>query len=183
MCYNKTWSFSSSRRPFRLCCRVLHSYCQLFLFVPFTVANPPYVRPTLPFCWSSHSLLRSMGVEGISKRFAAVLLLLFSQTWCINAQTTSAGQSPSVAATTSYSPYPTTPGSAGGTYAGDTTFLGSGPTDAAGENAAGASGGQGGSVNLSMGAIIAIVVVVAMVVLLGGMFPSFHSDLMQIANS
>ena len=116
-----------------------------------------------------------MAVKGIPRCFAAVLFLVFSQAWCIVAQTTSAGQSPTVAALMSYSPYPTSPNSAGGTYAGDTTFSNSEPTDAAGENAAGASGGQGGSVNLSMGAFITIVVVVAVVVLLGGMLPSITS--------
>ena len=106
-----------------------------------------------------------MAVAGVSRRFAAVLFLVFSQTWCTMAQTTA-----------SYSPYPTSPDSAGGTHAGDTTFSNSEPTDAAGENAAGASGGQGGSVNLSIGAIIAIVVVVAVVVLLGGRLPSITSN-------
>jgi len=110
-----------------------------------------------------------MTVSDLSRRFAGVLFLLISQMWFITAQTTSAAQEPSVAATTTYSPYPTSSGSAGGTYAGDTTFVDSSPTDAAGENAAGASGSQGGSVNLSTGAIVAIVVVVAVVVLLGGM--------------
>jgi hypothetical protein len=103
-----------------------------------------------------------MGVPSIPRLCAPLLFLVFSQAWCISAQAIAARQ------TTSYSPYPTTAGSAGGTHAGDTTFSSSEPTDAAGENAAGASGGQGGSVNLSMGAIVAIVVVVAVVVLLGG---------------
>lgn len=99
-----------------------------------------------------------MAVTSIPRLFLTLLFLVSSQAWYTSAQTTS------------YSPYPTSADSGGGTYAGDTTFLNSGPTDAAGENAAGASGSQGGSVNLSMGAIIAIVVVVAVVVLLGGMF-------------
>jgi hypothetical protein len=112
-----------------------------------------------------------MAVNCIPRCFAAVLFLVFSHSWCIVAQTTTAGSSP-----TSYNPYPTSPDSAGGTYAGDTTFSTSEPTDAAGENAAGASGGQGGSVNISIGAIIAIVVVVAVVVMLGGMLPSITSN-------
>jgi hypothetical protein len=86
-----------------------------------------------------------MIVDMVSRCFAALLFLFLSHAWC------------TVAQTTNYNPYPT-------------TAANSSPTDAAGENAAGASGAEGGSVNLSMGAIIAIVVVVAVVVLLGGMF-------------
>ena len=124
-----------------------------------------------------------MTVSDFSRRFAGVLLLLCSHMWYIAGQTTSAAEEPSVAATTKYNPYPTSSGSAGGTYAGDTTFLNSSPTDAAGENAAGASGSQGGSVNLSMGAIVAIVVVVAVVVLLGGMSSLCTSNCSHSANS
>lgn len=116
-----------------------------------------------------------MACPPTSGPLATILFLLLCQACSIAAQSTANGGASNAAATTSYSSYPTKPAAAGGTFAGDTTFSNSAPTDAAGENAAGASGGQGGSVNLSTGSVIAIVVVVVLVILFGGMIPDTFS--------
>jgi hypothetical protein len=87
------------------------------------------------------------------------------------AQATTPTGSPSTTATTSYNVFSaiasSNPGN-GGNFGVQPGNVASDPTNQAGQNAAGASGSSDGSINLSTGVTVAIIVVVCLVVLLGG---------------
>ena len=87
------------------------------------------------------------------------------------AQTTTPTGSPSTTATSSYNVFSaiasSNPGN-GGNFGVQPGNVASDPTNQAGQNAAGALGSSDGSVNLSTGVTVAIIVVVCLVVLIGG---------------
>jgi len=103
-------------------------------------------------------------------RWCALVSMMLLQVQPISAQTTLiTSQIPSAAAS-SYNVFSAIasahPG--GGSYGVQPGNVASDPTNQAGENAAGASGSSDNTMNLSMGAEIAIIVAVCAVVLIGG---------------